>query len=86
VNLPDDLRTTLKRNTGALIKIVMNDSPAFRANVIPGDILIKIDETPIYSATELSSTLLSFAGKDCVLTILRDGKEIQISVKMNPLQ
>lgn len=85
VNLPDELRMALKRNTGVLIKIVIDDSPAFRANVVPGDILIKIDETLIDSANQLTYGLHSFGGKDCVLTVLRDGKETKIPVKMNSL-
>jgi len=85
INLPDNIRMALKRNTGALISVVLDDSPAFRANLIPGDILIKIDETSIDSALQLSGCLPSFAGKDCVLTVLREGKETNIPVKMNSM-
>ena len=42
-DLTPDQRRSFERNTGVLIYIVMEDTPAFYANVLPGDILIKID-------------------------------------------
>lgn len=83
-NLPDEMRMALKRNTGAIIKMVINDSPAFRANLLPGDVLIKIDDTSIDSSEDFTQKVPTFAGKECVLTVLRDGKETKLPVKLNP--
>jgi serine protease Do len=82
-NLPDDIRRTLKRNTGVLVQVVVDDTPAFRANVVPGDILIRIDDTSIDSSEDFMQKLPLFASKDCVLTVLREGNEVKIPVKLN---
>jgi hypothetical protein len=83
-NLTDEMRLALKRNTGALVKIVMYDTPAFKANMFPGDIIISIDDTPIDSAQDFMAKVGDFAGKECKITVLREGKETPLKVKMNP--
>jgi len=83
-NLSDETRIALKRNTGAVVVLVINDSPAFHANVLVGDIIIRIDDTPIDSEQDVTTKMPAFAGKDCVLTVLRDGKETKIPIKLNP--
>ena len=40
--LPDALRTRLERNTGVLTTGVIKGSPAFNANILPGDVILKI--------------------------------------------
>lgn len=42
-DLPPDMRAELERNTGALIDIVIEDTPAFYSNVMAGDVLVSID-------------------------------------------
>lgn len=82
-NLTDEMRMAMKRNTGALVKIVLYDAPAFKANMFPGDIIIFIDDTPIDSAQDFMTKVGDFAGKECKITVLRDGKETPLKVKMN---
>lgn len=82
-NLPDDIRTALKRNTGALVKTVMDDSPAFRANILPGDIITDISGITIYSGQDLLEKMPQFSGKKCDVLILRDGHQINVPVQMN---
>lgn len=81
-NLSPDQTTRLKRNTGAAVNLVINDSPAFRANVLSGDVIVAIDDTLVESAADFSGKLNDFAGKECKLTVIRDGQEIVIPVTM----
>jgi S1-C subfamily serine protease len=37
--LPDDVRSRLQRNTGLMVAAVVNGTPAFRANILAGDVL-----------------------------------------------
>jgi hypothetical protein len=83
-NLTDEMRMALKRNTGAVVQLVMYDTPAFRANMFPGDIIVSMDDTPIESAQDFTAKVGDFAGKECKITILREGKETVLAVKMNP--
>lgn len=82
-NIPDDLRRSMQRNTGALVKTVKDDSPAFRANILPGDILVGIDDVSIDSARDLLDKMPQFAGKKCKVYLLRDGTAMIIPVQMN---
>lgn len=83
--LPDDLRTLLQRNTGVIVNAVTDGSPCFRANVLKGDILLRIDDTLVESTEQFTGIVDSFADRDCKLTVLREGKELIIPVKTNPL-
>jgi hypothetical protein len=81
--LPDDLRTKLQRNTGVLVLAVVNDSPAFKANIIQGDVIIKIGDTDVTSISDYPSIILSYKGKDVPVTYIRGEKENTIDVQMN---
>ena len=81
--LPEEMRRQLQRNTGALVKVVMDDSPAFRANILAGDVVIAVDDTPIISPQQFHDTMPQFSGKRVVVTILRGGEEKKIEVQMN---
>jgi membrane-associated protease RseP (regulator of RpoE activity) len=83
VALPDDLRRSLERNTGVLVMAVVDDSPAFRANILPGDVLVGIDSAEIESLHDFTRKLDAFAGKQCNVVLIRNGEERLIPVKMN---
>jgi hypothetical protein len=82
-DLPDSLRVSLKRNAGVIIKIVLDDSPAFYANILPGDVLVSIDNQPITSMRDFSSVIRPYEGKRVALTVIRDGQETVIPLQLN---
>jgi serine protease Do len=66
---------------GALIAQVNRDSTAQAAGVKVGDIITKINNTPITQASQVKATVsLLRAGSKANLHILRDGKDKDISV------
>lgn len=80
--LTPDQRTVLERNTGVLIDVVVENSPAFISNVLAGDILIKIDNNLVIngeSASKLMSNVNPNA-KSSTLTIIRNKKEKIINI------
>jgi serine protease Do len=83
-DLPPELRSKYEQNTGALIDNVAEDSPAFAANVMPGDILIELNGTPIINAKHASDLMPSASPKDgkCVLKVIRNGKEKSIGLQL----
>lgn len=83
-SLPDDLRQKLQRNTGALVKIVRDDSPAFRANVLAGDVITAIEDVEITSPKQLNDEVDKNAEKEVLVTVLRGGDVKQLKVRMNP--
>jgi hypothetical protein len=82
--LPEDLRTKLQRNTGIVVYAVQEGSPAFRANVLRGDIILKINgEDVIDVASFQKDQLTKFAGQGVVLGVLRNEKPVDINVHLN---
>jgi len=80
--LTPDERRSLERNTGVIIDVVMEDTPAFYANVLAGDVLIKIDGILVKNgqhAAELMSRVAPGA-KSSLLTVLRNNEEKTINV------
>src|SRR5580704_2255867 len=41
-SLPDDLKRRLQRNTGVIANVVVRGTPAYRANLLEGDVILKI--------------------------------------------
>ncbi len=66
---------------GALISSVMPDEPADKAGVTAGDVVIKVNNTPVSSSAELLQEIAAIEpGKTANLTVVRDGKEQVIKV------
>ena len=74
----------LKEDTkGALIGSVMPGEPAEKAGLQAGDIVTKIDDTPINNASELTKSIASYKPKQKVkVTAVRDGREKQFTVQL----
>lgn len=82
-SLPQEIRSSLGRNTGALVDVVIEESPAFYANVMRGDVVIAVDGREVRSA-EHAGELLMGTPKDAVsstLKVIREDKEILIDVE-----
>lgn len=81
-DLSPELRRELERNTGALIEIVIEDSPAFYSNVIAGDVLIDVDGVPVRNSAH-AAKLMQGVGDErfsSELTVIRNGEEKLIKV------
>jgi len=68
---------------GMVINGVVEGSPAAKAGIKEGDVLTKIDATPIWKEDDLAAFMKSAkAGQEVVVTILRDGKELKLKVNL----
>jgi serine protease Do len=75
------------RTEGALVGDVSPDSPAARAGLEAGDILIRYDGTPIDDTNELRFLVAATRpGSSVDLDILRDGKRKVIDVEIGELE
>ncbi len=61
---------------------VLPDNPAIRAGVKAGDIIYKVDGEEVYDQTteQISNKLRGDAGTDVILTVVRDGKELDFKM------
>lgn len=75
-------RETYKQNTGALIDSVIENSPAFYANLVHGDIVTNINGQIIRNAADFTEfQKKAFNGDKWNITIERNGNEKTVSLK-----
>ncbi len=73
----------LPSTTGALIAGVLKGSPADRAGVKPGDILLSIDARPVTDPTAMLNIVAGLnPGKAAAVRLRRDQKEIDLQVEV----
>ena len=83
--LSDELRAKLQRNTGAIVQVVVEDSPAFRANILEGDLITKIAGEEIASPQEFNTSILKHIGQRTEFEVWRDGETKIIPVQIDSL-
>jgi hypothetical protein len=70
---------------GVAIGSVVDDSPASRANLLSGDIVLKCDGVAIVGRTDFQNLLRAKAGHSVTLTIVRNGETLQRVVRLGVL-
>ncbi|MDD3806774.1 MAG: PDZ domain-containing protein, partial [Candidatus Marinimicrobia bacterium] len=76
----------LNEVVGALIADVVKDTPADKAGLKTGDLVLKVNEKKIHTSAELRNTISACRPNEKVtLTILRNGKEKNIDVVLTEL-
>ncbi|MFY9570269.1 MAG: PDZ domain-containing protein [Blastocatellia bacterium] len=76
-------RLKLRQERGALIEALTSGSRAAEAGLQKNDVVVKWDGEPIESALELSRHIRETpAGRAVRLGVIREGREIEINVKM----
>ena len=83
VPLDDEQRRVLQRNTGVVVSLVVEGTPAFLANILPGDILVTMDGETVQSVEWLNRRTMEKAGQNVRWGILRNGSEKVIEVQLN---
>jgi serine protease Do len=73
----------LKSTEGALVAHVIKNSPAAYAGLFQGDVLLKVNETPITSINTLRNTIaLMLPGSSINLLVKRNGKIFTLTVEL----
>jgi hypothetical protein len=82
--LPDEMRHRLQRNTGVQINIVVVGTPAFRANILEGDVIVKINSEDVVDVAGFRDQLTRYAGQTVNLGVIRGDASKAIPVTLNP--
>ena len=83
-DLDDSERKKLQTNKRVIIRLVVDESPAFKADLLPGDILNSIDGIQILNSNQFSKLISERKGNEITVQLLRDGRNINAPVKLNP--
>ncbi len=74
-------RLRLENRRGAVITDIEQGSPAARAGMQPGDVIVRVGRTPVESATEAQRELARIAsGGTAFLRVIRGGQETFVTV------
>ncbi len=77
----------MDKPNGAVVGSVERDSPADKAGIEPGDVVIKFDGTPIIRSGELPPLVSDVVpGSKAVVTVLRQGKTKEITVTVGEVK
>jgi S1-C subfamily serine protease len=75
--IDDATRARLQTNAGALIKLVVDGSPAARADILPGDIILAVDGERVDGGEALNAMLKERLGREVVFDIDRSGARVK---------
>ena len=76
----------LEEDEGALVGDVEPDSPADKAGIKRGDVIVEFDGKKVEDLTDLTtSTAVTPPGTEVILTIIEDGKKKDVTVKLGEL-
>jgi hypothetical protein len=80
--LPDEVRSRLQRNTGLIVAAVVNGTPAFRANVLGGDVLTQINGEDIVDVRGFTEQLKKLSAQTVEFKIIRGTQPLTIPVAL----
>ena len=81
----DDLADSLgvARNRGEIVQIVTDDSPAERAGMEPGDIIVEVDGNEVSSDQTVSFLVANIdPGETVPVTVIREGRRVTLNTTL----
>ncbi len=87
--LTDELREAFKidADQGVLVQQVQKDSPADKAGVLDGDVILELDGKPVQDVNSLRFHIAELRpGTEVALTLLRDGRRLTVTAKLEELE
>jgi DNA-directed RNA polymerase subunit RPC12/RpoP len=85
IDLNNKFRKIHQSNTGALVKKVFEDSPAFYSNVLPGDVIVEIEGKRIIDAGHALRFLEDARKWPGQMTLIRNGRQVNIEMDYEQL-
>ncbi len=74
------------KGKGAVVSNIISGSPAERAAIIPGDIIVKLNNSPIKCISDLRRKVTEIRpDTNVIIEIIRKGEDIEVEVNLDPL-
>ena len=82
--LNPDSRKKYGTNKGVLVKAVIEDSPAFNANLFKNDVIISINDIPTVNLNGFAEATgsVKFDVENVMVVVLRDSDRLELLLKM----
>ena len=82
--VPDEIRAQIGKNQGLYVQVVVEESPAYYANVLEGDVLLELNGEKLYTETSLINVLRNTPEQDdLAVKIWRKGQVLDSVLKHN---
>lgn len=82
-DLSDEERQELQSNKGVTVRLVVENTPAFYADILPGDIILAVNGEPVLGREGISQKIRSVAKQKVTLSLYRRGQRIEKDVQLN---
>ncbi len=82
-SLPEDVRARLQRNTGVIAIVVMRGTPAFNANMMTNDVILKIGGEDVIDPHGFDGQQIKFEGQTVDIELLRANTPKTVTVTLN---
>ena len=83
-DLTQEDRAAIGRNVGVKVRVVVRDSPAYLADLMPGDIVTAVGGDVVRDIAQVEAALWDRADTSVPLTVRRGNKQMKVSVKLPP--
>ena len=83
--LTPEIRQQLEQNNGIVITLIVENTPAFLANILVGDIMLKIDGEAIISPDDFSAKSRQKAGRKVSIELIRKGVKKTIELQLGKM-
>jgi membrane-associated protease RseP (regulator of RpoE activity) len=80
--MDEGTRKRLQTNDGVLIKEVIEGSPAFKSDILPGDVLMAIGNDRVQSVESYIRILNKYEGRTAAFHLDRDGKPLEKQIEI----
>ena len=67
-----------------MVRLIVDGSPAFNADLLIGDVVTAVDGVAIANAQGFNELLREREGKQVALSIVRRGQRLEKTVQLNP--
>jgi len=76
----------LEKTAGAIVSETQPESPALKAGLKSGDVILRVDETQVKNPKSLARIIAGYAPQETAkITVFREGEEKEIDVKLGKL-
>ncbi len=82
-DLNDEERVELERNRGVVVRIVIKNTIAYVNDILPGDVLIRINGDTIGGCESYGKLVKKYRKREVNLEILRKGKTVKKKIRLD---